>query len=91
MKDRTLTLPTIALIAGTRAALGLGIGLLASEKFAPQVRRAAGWALVALGGLTTIPLVAEVLMGSRNIAKAPRNARRRMVNRNVANRHATVS
>jgi hypothetical protein len=60
MRDRKLNVPTIALIAGTRAALGLGIGLILADRISPEARRAAGWVLFAVGALTTIPLVAQV-------------------------------
>ena len=55
-----LTLPTLALIAGTRVALGIGIGLLLAHQLNRQQCRSTGTALVAIGVLSTIPLVAEV-------------------------------
>lgn len=61
MRETTLTLPEIILIAGTRVALGVGVGLLISEKMGRTSRRAAGAALFAVGALTTIPLVMRVL------------------------------
>jgi hypothetical protein len=61
MRDTRVSLPTIALIAGTRMALGIGLGLLLAERLDLEQRRAAGLALVIVGGLATIPLVAEVL------------------------------
>jgi|KBSSwiStaDraftv2_1062776.scaffolds.fasta_scaffold05075_8 hypothetical protein len=61
MKDRILTVPQIGLIAVTRVALGVGIGLLLSEKFGEQERRGAGWALLAVGAITTLPLIGSVL------------------------------
>jgi hypothetical protein len=61
MKDKTLTMPQIGLIAITRVALGFGLGLLLSQKFDESERRSAGWALLAVGALTTIPLVGSVL------------------------------
>ena len=61
MKERTLTMPEIMLIAGTRIALGTGIGLLLADKLNEDHRRRAGWALLAVGVLTTIPLVINVL------------------------------
>jgi EamA domain-containing membrane protein RarD len=61
MKKRELTIPQIGLIAGTRAMLGAGVALLLCEKLSSTQRRAVGWTLVAVGIITTIPLVAEVL------------------------------
>ena len=60
MKTVRLTLPEIALVAGTRAALGAGAGLLLGERLNADQRRAVGWTLLAVGLLTTIPLVLEV-------------------------------
>jgi hypothetical protein len=48
-------------VAGTRAALGAGLGLLLADRFSEGERRAIGWTLVVVGVATTIPLVAEVL------------------------------
>ena len=61
MKERTLTIPELILIAGTRVALGVGIGLLLADKLADNQRRAAGWALVGVGALSTVPLAINVL------------------------------
>jgi hypothetical protein len=61
MKERTLTMPDLALIAGTRIALGAGIGLLFADKLNEDHRKGAGWALLAVGVLTTIPLMMNVL------------------------------
>jgi hypothetical protein len=60
MKTVRLTLPEIALLAGTRAALGAGVGLLLGEKLKREQRQAVGWTLLAVGLLTTIPLALEV-------------------------------
>ena len=56
VKERSITLPELILIAGTRAAIGVGVGLLVKEKLNKDQRRGAGLALVILGGLSTIPL-----------------------------------
>ncbi|HET6637173.1 MAG TPA: hypothetical protein VFH82_00100 [Gemmatimonadota bacterium] len=64
MKKRQVTLPQIALIAGTRVALGAGLGLLLGEKLDGDTRRGAGWALVAVGAISTIPLAAGLLCRS---------------------------
>jgi len=60
MLERKLTLAEIILIAGTRVALGAGIGLLLSTKLNNDQRKAAGMALTLIGGLTTIPLALNV-------------------------------
>jgi hypothetical protein len=61
MKTKNVTLPELALVAGTRMALGAGIGLLMADRIAREPRRAVGWTLALFGGLTTIPLALEVL------------------------------
>jgi hypothetical protein len=61
MKERGLTMPELILIAGTRVALGAGLGLLIGDKLRSDVRKGAGWALLGVGALTTIPLVMGVL------------------------------
>jgi hypothetical protein len=61
MISRTLTLPELGLIAGTRAALGAGLALLLGDRLDSKPRRAVGWTLLAVGALTTLPLAAQVL------------------------------
>ncbi len=61
MRERKVTLPEIALIGGTRAALGAGLAFLLADKLNHDERRALGWALFLVGVLTTIPLAMEVL------------------------------
>jgi hypothetical protein len=56
-KRITLGLPEIGLIAMTRGALGVGIGLLLSDGLEKNERRSAGLALLAVGVLTTIPIL----------------------------------
>lgn len=61
MKQATVPLPVIGLIAGTRAAGGAGIGMLLSDRIPAKRRRTIGWALFGVGLLTTIPLIMQVL------------------------------
>src|SRR5438309_11615461 len=61
MMERKLTVAEIILIAGTRVALGAGIGLLLSTRLNNDQRKAAGLALALVGGLTTIPLALGVI------------------------------
>ena len=65
MRETRISLPELILIAGTRAALGAGIGLLLADRLSEEQRRAIGWTLFFVGALTTIPLGFEVLGGGR--------------------------
>jgi len=57
---RTVTIPELALVAGTRGMLGAGIGLLAADKLPDRERRAVGLTLLLVGLVTTIPLALEI-------------------------------
>jgi hypothetical protein len=61
--NREISVPLSELfaIAGTRVALGIGLGLLASTWLTREQRALAGWSLVGLGIVTTIPLARDVL------------------------------
>ena len=65
MRETRITLPELALIAGTRAALGAGIGLLLADRLPADQRKSIGWTLLLIGALSTIPLAFEVLGGGR--------------------------
>jgi phosphoribosylformylglycinamidine (FGAM) synthase-like enzyme len=69
MQERKLTIAEIILIAGTRVVLGAGIGLLLSGRLNKDQRKAAGLALVLVGGLTTIPLALGVVGKKSSIAE----------------------
>ena len=55
MFETELPLPELALVVGTRGLLGAGLGLLLADRVNTDQRRAVGWALVAIGVVTTIP------------------------------------
>ena len=61
MREVQMTLPELALLVGTRAALGTGLGLLLAGCLPESQRRAVGWTLVLVGAVTTVPLAFEVL------------------------------
>jgi hypothetical protein len=61
LTERAVTIPEVMLIAGTRVALGVGLGLLISDWLNKDQRQAAGWALLGVGVLSTIPLVRGLL------------------------------
>jgi len=56
MKETRMALPELALIAGTRAALGGGLALLLADRLDKEQRKAVGWTLFLVGVVTTIPL-----------------------------------
>lgn len=60
MRKAELTFPDLALIAGTRAMLGAGVGLLISDRLSKEQRKAVGWTLALVGAVTTIPLSINV-------------------------------
>jgi len=61
MRQIQLSIPEVAFIAGTRGALGAGLGLLAAGRMNQTRRRAIGWTLLAAGALATIPAAQRVL------------------------------
>jgi len=74
MRERVLTIPEIALIAGTRVALGAGLGLLLADKLNENSRKGAAWALLIVGALTTVPLVVDVVTKGQLPGKASQAA-----------------
>ncbi len=57
MKETTLSIPEVGLIALTRGMLGAGIALLVAGKLNPERRKRVGLPLALIGGLSTIPLI----------------------------------
>lgn len=66
MRETHLSLPQLAMIAGTRAMAGAGLGLLLADRLSDRPRKAVGWTLLAVGALSTIPLAIEVLGATRS-------------------------
>jgi len=71
-----LNLRTFGFIVSTRAALGVGIGLLMSERLPVQRRRAIGAALVVIGAATTVP-------AARSVFRSLRSSRHRQASSSV--------
>jgi hypothetical protein len=61
MRNVKLSMPEVALIAGTRVALGAGIALLLAGRLSREQRKAAGTALTLVGVISTVPILMEVL------------------------------
>jgi len=68
MKTKTLTIPQLMFVVSTRAALAAGAALLLSGKLKPKTRRAAGLALIGVGGVTTIP-AARLMLRQKSLLK----------------------
>jgi len=68
MKPVLLSLPTVAFVVATRAALAFGVGLLVSGRIPAARRRMVGRALVALGAAATVPAVLALREGRRRVA-----------------------
>jgi hypothetical protein len=61
VKRSSLSLPEVALIAGTRGMAGAGVGLLLVDRLSEGQRKAIGWTLLRIGAASTIPLAIDVL------------------------------
>ena len=51
------------LLAVTRTAIGLGLGLLMADKIKPSIRQAAAITLVAIGALAATPWLVKMTVG----------------------------
>ena len=69
MRKLETPLPLLFAIAATRGLLGIGIGMLLSERIGRKHRRNVGIALAAIGAATTIPLALTLRRNQR--AQAP--------------------
>lgn len=69
VKEHKLKLSEIGLMASTRGMLGAGIGLLLSGKLSVEQRRAVGWTLVAVGAVTTVPLLMTLFGQQKKLPK----------------------
>jgi hypothetical protein len=65
--ETKISLPELGLVGGTRAVLGLGLGLLLAGRMSDEKRRAVGWSLFLVGALSTVPLAFDIL-GKRTAA-----------------------
>jgi hypothetical protein len=61
VKTFKVSVPEAALVVGTRAIAGVGIGLLLGNHLIAPERRRLGWALFAVGALSTIPLAMRIV------------------------------
>lgn len=71
-------LPLDGLLALTRTAFGLGIGMLMADKFKRPVRNAAAITLVSIGALAAVPLVVKAALERINRPESERASRARL-------------
>ena len=74
IKRVDLSLPEFGFVVATRAALGAGIGLLASAGLCKRSRKRLGATLLAFGALTTAPAL-YFLFGRKNAGDSPTGVR----------------
>jgi hypothetical protein len=60
MKTLNIPMPLLKTLVVTRGLLGIGIGLLVSDKLARKTRFGLGWALFGVGALSTIPIAMKI-------------------------------
>jgi hypothetical protein len=71
-------LPLDGLLMLTRAALGLGLGMLMADKIKGPARQAAAIALVSVGALAAVPLLVRVALERINRPESERGSRNRL-------------
>ena len=70
--------PLDALLLLTRAAFGLGLGMLVADKINRPVRQATAIALVSVGALAAIPFVVRMALERINRPESERGSRNRL-------------
>jgi hypothetical protein len=71
-------LPVAPLLALTRTAIGLGMGILIADKIRPSVRQAAAISLLAIGALAAAPWLVKLTMGQINRPESEWGSRARL-------------
>jgi hypothetical protein len=71
-------IPLDSLLTLTRAAFGLGLGMLMADKIKRPVRQAAAIALVSVGALAAVPLLVKVALERINRPESERGSRARL-------------
>jgi len=72
-------LPVDPLLVVTRAAIGLGIGIMMADKIKPSIRQGAAIALVAIGALAAAPWLVKLTLGQINRSEWGSRARLRSI------------
>ena len=72
-------LPVAPLLVLTRAAIGLGLGLLVADKIKPSLRQATAISLLAIGALAAAPWLVKITVGQINRSEWGSRARLRSI------------
>jgi hypothetical protein len=73
MREIRLRIPELGLIGATRGLFGVGVGLLLASKIGKHRRKVAGLLLLAIGGLSSIPLGIGILLRQRSMNGRSKN------------------
>jgi len=71
-------LPVAPLLTLTRAAIGLGLGILLADKIRPPVRQVAAITLLAVGALAAAPWLVKITVGQINRPESDWGSRARL-------------
>ena len=71
-------LPVDPLLALTRAALGIGVGLLVADRIKRPARQATAIALMSIGTLAAVPFLVKLALGRFNRVDSERGSRNRL-------------
>lgn len=71
-------IPLDSLLTLTRAAFGLGLGILMADKIKRPARQAAAIALVSVGALAAVPILVKVALERINRPESERGSRARL-------------
>lgn len=71
-------IPLDGLVTLAQATVGLGVGMLVAGKVRPQLRQAAGIALLSVGTLAAMPLLVKFAMERINRPESERGSRARL-------------
>jgi hypothetical protein len=72
-------LPVAPLLVLTRTAIGLGLGILISDKIKPPLRQATAITLLAIGALAAAPWLVKITVGQINRSEWGSRARLRSI------------
>jgi hypothetical protein len=61
----SLRIPELGFIAGTRGALGAGLGLLLADRLTHRQQKKLGRLLLTIGAATTVPILINVIRKAR--------------------------